>query len=106
MFKKRFLLFFCIGFLFSSTQFWLAPILAADETVIRMSVDEAKVLAIKDFTKVATSDPEVIEVVITSGQEIMLNAKKNRDVLIKRLEKPRTINLQNYRPRRLFNDCD
>lgn len=76
MFKKRFLLLFSIFFLLSITRFWLAPILAADETVLRMSVGETKVLALKDFTKVATSDPEVIEVVITSGQEIMLNAKK------------------------------
>jgi pilus assembly protein CpaC len=51
-------------------------IAAADPDSINLAVGEAKTISIKDFTKVANSNPEVVEVIITGGQDILLNAKK------------------------------
>ncbi len=49
---------------------------AAEPDSINMAVGEAKIISVKDFTKVANSNPEVVNVVITGAQEILLNAKK------------------------------
>lgn len=54
----------------------LPAIARAEPHVIYLAVGEAKVLAMKGITRIAVSSPEVIELVVTSGQEFLLNAKK------------------------------
>ena len=53
------------------------PVLTfADSESISLNVGECKVLSIPGLTRVSTSIPDVIEVVVTGGNEILLNAKK------------------------------
>ena len=69
MFKKQFLLLVMIFMVYCSTS------LAETESLL-MTVGDCKILALPAYTRVATSSPEVIEVVVTSGREVILNAKK------------------------------
>jgi pilus assembly protein CpaC len=69
MFRRWFPLLF-IGLLF------FPAVSSAVADPINLAIGEAKVLTIKDFTKIANSNPDVIELVVTNGQEILLNAKK------------------------------
>ena len=48
----------------------------AEPHLIRLAVGEAKVLSLKGITRIAVSSPEVLELVVTSGREFLLNAKK------------------------------
>ncbi len=51
-------------------------IVSAEPHVIYLALGEAKVLSMKGITRIAVSSPEVLELVVTSGQEFLLNAKK------------------------------
>lgn len=55
---------------------FLSTIASAEPHLIHLAVGEAKVLSIKGITRIAVSSPEVLELVVTSGQEFLLNAKK------------------------------
>lgn len=53
------------------------PAFAADSNEnLLLSVGDSKILKIANFNRVATSSPDVIEVVVTTSQEIILNAKR------------------------------
>lgn len=54
----------------------LPAIAKAEPHLIYMAIGETKVLSIREITRIAVSRPEVLELVVTSGQEFLLNAKK------------------------------
>lgn len=54
----------------------LSTIASAEPHVIHLAVGEAKVIAINGINRIAVSNPEVLELVVTSGREFLLNAKK------------------------------
>ena len=49
---------------------------AAEDVNLSLTVGDCKVLQLKDLIRVATSNPEVAEVVVTGGREVLINAKK------------------------------
>jgi pilus assembly protein CpaC len=49
----------------------------AGGTELVMSVGESEILNLKNIVRVSTSTPEVIELVVTGGQELLINAKKS-----------------------------
>ena len=63
-----------IGFLMLSLSI-LAYAADNNETLL-LNAGDSKILRIANFNRVATSSPEVVEVVVTTSQEILLNAKK------------------------------
>ncbi len=66
----------CLPLLMILVLFWSAVAATAESHIIRLAVGEAKVLSLKGITRIAISNPDVLELVVTSKHEFLLNAKK------------------------------
>ena len=59
--------------------FLLTDSVTAQSHIFHLAVGEAQVLTLKGITRIAISNPDVLELVVTGKHEFLLNAKK-RDV--------------------------
>lgn len=70
MFKK------CLPVLFILVLFLSMSAVTAQSHIFHLAVGEAQVLTLKGITRIAISNPDVLELVVTGKHEFLLNAKK------------------------------
>jgi pilus assembly protein CpaC len=69
--KRRWLLLFALA-LFAG----LSVTIFAEAQVMEMTAGDSKVIVVAGLSRISTSNPEIVQVVVTSGQEVLINAKK------------------------------